>query len=83
MRDAASAMRTTLDLDEDILLAAKALAQAHERTMGMVVSELCRKSLRPAKPSRTRNGVPLFAGKAVGTGPVTLALVHRLRADAP
>ncbi len=38
-------MRTTLDIDEDILAAAKDLAKAEGKTMGQVVSELARKAL--------------------------------------
>ena len=54
-------MRTTLDLDDDVLAAAKELAAFHRRTTGQVVSELARKGLS-AKPSlpRVRNGVPLL-----------------------
>ncbi len=35
-------MRTTLDLDEDVLYAAKQLAQQQRKSMGQVVSELVR-----------------------------------------
>jgi hypothetical protein len=36
------AMRTTLDLDDDILYAAKQLAQQQRKSMGQVVSQLVR-----------------------------------------
>lgn len=38
-------MRTTLDIDEDVLAAAKELARAEGRTMGEVISDLARKGL--------------------------------------
>jgi len=54
-------MRTTLDLDEDVLAAAKALATHQGRTAGQVLSELARKGLASDRPKqRVRNGVPLL-----------------------
>ena len=41
-------MRTTLNIDEDILQAAKKLARAEKKTAGQVVSELARKGLTQA-----------------------------------
>jgi hypothetical protein len=38
-------MRTTLDLDEDVLFAAKELAKQTNRTMGQTMSDLARASL--------------------------------------
>ena len=38
-------MRTTLDIDDDILQAAKELARAAKKTTGQVLSELARKGL--------------------------------------
>jgi hypothetical protein len=38
-------MRTTLDIDDDILQAAKELARAEKKTAGQVISELARKGL--------------------------------------
>lgn len=38
-------MRTTLDIDDDILQAAKELAKAEGKTAGQVISELARKAL--------------------------------------
>ena len=46
MRDAKLwPVRTTLDLDDDVLAAAKAIARRERRTAGEVVSELARRSL--------------------------------------
>lgn len=41
-------MRTTLNLDADVLHAVKSLARSRETSMGAVVSELVRRALRPA-----------------------------------
>jgi hypothetical protein len=38
-------MRTTLDIDDDILQAAKEIARAEKKTAGQVLSELARKGL--------------------------------------
>ena len=53
-------VRTTLDLDDDVLQAAKELARARKKTAGEVVSELARKGLAPSHKLRVRNGVPLL-----------------------
>ncbi|MDE2446849.1 MAG: CopG family transcriptional regulator [Alphaproteobacteria bacterium] len=63
-------MRTTLDISEDILQAAKELAARKNMSMGEVISDLARTTLRgDAKPSKTgmRNGFPILApvGKAI------------------
>ena len=52
-------MRTTLDLDEDVLQAAKELAVTHGVTAGKMLSNLARKALTPTGPvPKVRNGVP-------------------------
>jgi hypothetical protein len=38
-------MRTTLDIDDDVLAAAKELAKVEGKTMGEVISDLARKAL--------------------------------------
>ena len=71
-------MRTTLDLDEEMLGVAKQLASQQGVSMGKVVSDLMRQALAPKKAPRTRNGVPIFEPKP-GARPITLELVNRLR----
>jgi len=75
-------MRTTLDIDDDVLQAAKELARAHGKTAGQVVSELVRKGLQtaPGRRRAVRNGVPLIRRKA-GASVMTMALVNELRDD--
>jgi hypothetical protein len=51
-------MRTTLDLDDDVLIAAKAHAAREKRSLGSVISELAREALqRPAAPAGKARGV--------------------------
>ncbi len=38
-------MRTTLDIDEDVLRAAKELARREKKTAGQVISQLARRAL--------------------------------------
>jgi hypothetical protein len=42
-------MRTTLDIDEDVLRAAKELAAARKSTAGKILSELARRALEPPR----------------------------------
>jgi hypothetical protein len=58
-------MRTTLDLDEDVLEAIKEIAQVRRQTAGRVASDLVRKALVPAERKETvRNGVPILHGRS-------------------
>ncbi len=71
-------MRTTIDLDEDILRAAKGIARENEETLGKVLSNLARKGLQPPAPKfMIRNGVPVFAPRPGGK-PVTSEHVKEL-----
>jgi len=71
-------MRTTLDIDDDVMLAVKTLSRQRKVTAGRLLSELARKSLVRRSSHAMRNGVPLFPGKT-GSHVVTMALVNRLR----
>lgn len=72
-------MRTTLDIDDDVLQAAKELAALRRSTAGKVLSELARKGLEPVHIGRVRNGVPLMPRQAAGTPKMTMARVNELR----
>ncbi|MGE5836773.1 MAG: CopG family transcriptional regulator [Acidobacteriota bacterium] len=72
-------MRTTLDLDDDVLQAAKEIAGRRRTTAGRVVSDLVRQALRPSRASRVRNGVPLLPSLGAGAPAVTEKLVNNLR----
>jgi hypothetical protein len=75
-------MRTTLDLDDDVLQAAKELAAVRKSTAGKVLSELARRGLAAPRAARVRNGVPLLAGRPAGSPKPTMKLVNDLRDDA-
>ncbi len=72
-------MRTTLDLDDDILQAAKELAAARRTTAGKVLSELARKGLTSSPAGPVRNGVPLLPRRPAGAPRPTMQLVNELR----
>jgi hypothetical protein len=71
-------MRTTLDLDEDVLQAVKELAEFRGTSAGKVLSELARKALAPAAVPAVRNGVPLLPQRP-GAPRLTLKHVNELR----
>lgn len=74
-------MRTTLDIDEDVLQAAKEIAAMRRTTAGKILSELARKGLRPEPATaETRNGVPLLPARDEERH-VSLADVNQLRDD--
>ncbi len=73
-------MRTTLDIDEDVLQAAKELAAMRRTSAGKVLSELARRGLERESPEvPLRNGVPLMPRQAAGTPKMTLGRVNELR----
>ncbi|HKY20892.1 MAG TPA: hypothetical protein VJM31_06705 [Vicinamibacterales bacterium] len=73
-------MRTTLDLDEDILQAAKELAEVRGLTAGKVLSDLARKALTSTSPGpKIRNGVPVLPRRPAGAPIPTMKLVNELR----
>ena len=74
-------MRTTLDLDDDVLEAARALAAMRKQPMGQGVSELARQGLHQP-PARLKNwdGVPVLP-KRPGIV-VTHEFINRLREEA-
>jgi hypothetical protein len=72
-------MRTTVNIDDDVLDAGRELAHHHRKSIGEVLSDLARKGLRPPTESPLyRNGVrqmPTAGRSAI----VTTAMVNRLR----
>lgn len=77
-------MRTTLAIDDDILAAARHLAERDRKTVGEVISALARQGLaRGARGARAeRNGVPLLPTRR-GAAAVTPELVNLLRDELP
>jgi hypothetical protein len=75
-------MRTTMDVDIDLLQAAKELAEVRGTTMGRVVSDLLRKALEPSRSVRVRNGVPVLPPRPAGAPRPTMKQVNALRDEA-
>ena len=77
-------MRTTLDIDEDVLQAAKELAKREKRTAGKMISELARRALSGApigRRSKKREECFGFRPFPSRGGVVTNEAVDRLRED--
>lgn len=68
-------MRTTLDVENDVLDAARALAVARSVSVGAALSELARRGMAARTPLLTRNGFPVFQVPAgtPGFGPDEVA----------
>jgi hypothetical protein len=75
-------MRTTLDIDDDVLMAVREIAAKEKRTAGKVLSEFTRRGLlagdsTPSNPKRgmpyaMKNGIPILPsrGEVVSTGSI-------------
>jgi hypothetical protein len=72
-------MRTTLSIDDDVLIAARGLAERQHKSVGEVISDLARQALQPRSPTGpARNGITLLAS-GPHARPVDLELVNQLR----
>jgi hypothetical protein len=75
-------MRTTVDIEDDVLQAAKEIAERQGTSAGKVISDLIRRALAPPRLGpRVRNGVPLLAHRPAGAPALTLKIVHELQED--
>lgn len=74
-------MRTTLDIEPDILLAAKEIAAAERTTAGAIISKLARAGINASftaahsQEARQRNGIEMLPPR---NEPVTLQHVQKL-----
>ena len=75
-------MRTTVDIEEDVLLAAKEIARQRGKTLGRVLSDLARQSLTRKSPTSKKHGLPQFPIQP-DAGVVTTDLVNQLRDELP
>ena len=79
-------MRTTIAIDDDVLLAAKALARRDGSSIGAVISELARKGLNSGSQVdgvAENDGFYGFRPLPKRGKPVTNELIDRLREDGP
>ena len=78
-------MRTTLDIEDDVLFAAKEIARREKKSLGQVISELARRAFNQpvaAKPLRASEPLAKYGIHplpARGGAIVTNELIDRLR----
>jgi hypothetical protein len=70
-------MRTTLNLDDDVLKMAKEYSEERSLPLGKAVSQLVRRGLNAPLPTRSINGIQVFV-LPPGSPPVDPELVKRL-----
>jgi hypothetical protein len=68
-------VRTTLNIDDDVLRAARSLAALQGKALGQVISELARRGLRPAPPA-FHEDLPVF-DVSEKAPPITPEMVRR------
>ena len=76
-------MRTTLDIDDDVLQAAKERAKRDKKTTGEVLSELARSALTAPPQGSARGPKPVYGFRPFPRrgGIVTNELIDKLRED--
>jgi len=75
-------MRTTANIDDDVLAAARQYADARGLTLGEALSQLARATLREQQAHSTRNGIVLLPAGA-GARSASLDDVNALRDEIP
>lgn len=73
-------MRTTLNLEEDVLLEAKRYADSRSMPLGKAVSDLVRRGLSTPVQTRVMNGIQVVVLPS-GAPPVNSEQVKRLLED--
>jgi hypothetical protein len=73
-------MRTTLDIDDDVLAIAREIATQRKLAIGKVISDAFRRNLDPQTEEQPiiKNGFRVFP-KRPGAIPVTMEMVNKLR----
>jgi hypothetical protein len=78
-------VRTTLDIDEDILAAARELGRRERRTVGKVISSLARRALTglPSAPNAVAEPVSFYGFEPLPPRGVVVTdeLIDRLREE--
>ncbi|MGB3909818.1 MAG: hypothetical protein WBL06_05050 [Pseudolysinimonas sp.] len=75
-------MRTTANIDDDVLAAARQYADVRGLTLGEALSQLARSALSERAPGGTRNGIVLLPTRP-GARSATLEDVNALRDELP
>lgn len=75
-------MRTTLELDDDVILAARQLSRLRNENLGRTISDLARRGLVPesAPTIELHGGIPVFVHRP-GAVTVTSEMVRNLAED--
>ena len=73
-------MRTTINLDEEVLRAVRSLARERDESLGTVISELIRESLRPPTRMTYEENFPVFQVRE-GAPPITPEMVESALED--
>lgn len=69
-------MRTTIDIDDDLLNAAKRVADERSVSIDQLICEWMRRGLHSGEKPRLRNGIPVFQVRE-NSPPVTLEDVQK------
>jgi hypothetical protein len=75
-------MRTTVNIDDDVMRAARQLADSSGESLGQVLSRLARAALAGSRERTYRSGVKLLPVRDGASG-ATLEEVNRLRDELP
>ncbi len=73
-------MRTTLNLDDELLRAVRSLAKERDESLGAVVSSLLRQALRPERELGYEQDVPVFMVRE-NAPPITPEMVEQALED--
>jgi hypothetical protein len=77
-------MRTTLDIDDDVLAAAKELSRRQRRSAGAVISDLARRALTGAVDKQPADGDNFFGFRPLPRRSATVVTneqIDKLRAE--
>lgn len=74
-------MRTTVNIDEDVLLAVKVRAARERRTLGAVLSELARQALTARTTESAGTDLYGFRPLPARGRPVSNTVINQLRED--
>ncbi len=66
-------MRTTLNIDDDVLAIVRSLAAQRQRSLGKIVSDLVRQALTKRTTLTSRSGVPLLPVKKGAQGCIPIS----------
>ncbi len=73
-------MRTTINLDDEVLRTVRSLARERDESLGTVISALVRKALRPPDQVTFEEDFPVFQVRE-GSPPITPEMVESALED--